>query len=146
MDPITDLFTLAKIKAAFTGLLKQPLFYLSLALLALGVGTYFYLNHATHEAVKTAVAASDQNATIKTYQTKDEAENRLVPIQQKEQAKAVQTAKDYEHVRTIIVTAPASSRTAQAPALIIDTLNDLERVSRERNAASAVPQPDVQSK
>lgn len=143
---VKGFFALANLKKEFAGLLKQPLFYLSLALLALGVGTYFYLNHATHEAVKTAVANSNQNATIQTYQTKDEAERRLAPIAEQEQRKAEQTQKDYANVRTTIVTAPPSSRDAQAPRLLVDTLNDLDRLSRDRANAGSVPDADVHAK
>jgi anionic cell wall polymer biosynthesis LytR-Cps2A-Psr (LCP) family protein len=139
-------FTVAGFKKSISGLLKQPLFYVALAVLAIGGGTYAFLNHSQNEAVKTAVAGADASATIKTYQTKDQAEAALVPLQEKEQAKAAQTQKDYTNVRTIIVTAPAPQRNAQVPRLVIDTLNDLERVSRERNAASAVPQPNVHAK
>jgi hypothetical protein len=59
-----------------------------LALLAVGGGTYFTLNHWKNQAVSTAVAGADANATIQTYRTKDQAEAALVPIQEKEQAKA----------------------------------------------------------
>jgi hypothetical protein len=139
-------FTVTGFKKSISGLLKQPLFYVALAVLAIGGGTYFTLNHWKNQAVTTAVAGADANATIKTYQTKEQAEAALVPLQEKEQAKAAQTQKDYTNVRTIIVTAPAPQRNAQVPRLVIDTVNDLERVSRERNAASAVPQPDVHTK
>lgn len=145
MDPITDFVILAKIKKAFSGLLKQPLFYVALALLALGVGTYFYLDHAQNKAVATAVANNNSKATIQAYQTKDQAEAQLVPIQAKEQAKTAQTQKDYTNVRTVIVTAQAPQRNAQVPRLVIDTLNDLDRLSAARDA-SAVPVADVHSK
>jgi disulfide bond formation protein DsbB len=143
---LSAFFTVAGFKKSISGLLKQPLFYVALALLALGGGTYFTLNHWKNQAVSTAVAGADANATIKTYQTKEQAEAALVPLQEKEQAKAAQTQKDYTNVRTVIVTAQAPQRNAQVPRLVIDTLNNLERVSRERNAASAVPQPDVHAK
>jgi hypothetical protein len=139
-------FTLTGFKKSISGLLKQPLFYVAIALLAIGGGTYFTLNHWKNEAVTTAVAHADEHATIQAYQTKDQAEAQLAPIQAQEQAKAIQTAKDYDHVRTVIVTTQAPQRNAQVPRLVIDTLNNLERVSRERNVASAVPQPDVHAK
>lgn len=139
-------FTLTGFKKSLSGLLKQPLFYVALALLALGGGTYAYLNHSQHEAVKAAVAGADSAATIQTYQTKDQAEAALVPLQEKEQAKAAQTQKDYANVRTVIVTAQAPQRNAQVPRLVIDTLNDLERLSRSREDAGAVSQPDVHAK
>lgn len=139
-------FTVAGFKKSMTGLLKQPLFYVAIALLAIGGGTYFTLNHWKNQAVTTAVAGADSAATIKTYQTKDQAEAQLAPIQEKEQAKAIQTAKDYDHVRTVIVTAPSPQRNAQVPRLVIDTLNDLDRLSRSREESSGVPNPDVHSK
>jgi hypothetical protein len=146
MEALAAFFTIAGFKKSITGLLKQPLFYVALALLAVGGGTYFTLNHWKNQAVSTAVAGADSKATIQTYQTKEQAEAALAPIQEKEQAKAIQTAKDYTNVRTVIVTSQAPQRNAQVPRLVIDTLNNLERVSRERSAASAVPQPDVHAK
>lgn len=141
-------FTLTGFKKSISGLLKQPLFYVALAVLAIGGGTYFTLNHWKNQAVTTAVAGADSNATIKTYQTKDEAERQLVPIQEQEQRKAEQTQKDYSNVRTIIVTTPAPQRNAATPRLIVDTLNDLERLSRNRDTQQpgAVPVGDVHTK
>jgi hypothetical protein len=148
MEPISAFFTLANIGKHLKGLLKQPLFYVAAALLAVGVGTYFYLDHATNKAVSTAVAGADSAATIKTYQTKDQAEAQLAPIREKEQQKAAQTQKDYTNVRTVIVTAQAPQRNAQVPRLVIDTLNDLERLSRarEQQQPGTVPVSDVHSK
>lgn len=138
-------FTVSGFKKSMSGLLKQPLFYVALALLALGGGTYFYLNHVTNQAVKTAVAGADSKATIQAYQTKDQAEAQLAPIQQQEQAKAAQTQKDYSNVRTVIVTTPAPQRNAQTPRLVIDTLNQLDRLSESREQSSAVPNAAVHS-
>lgn len=137
---------LGKAKKAITGLLKQPLFYVALLLLAVGTGTYFYLNHQTKEAVKSAVANADSTATIQTYQTKEEAEGRLAPLQEQEQRKAAQTQKDYAHVRTTIITAPSSSRDAQAPRILVDTVNELERLSRSRENPNGVPDAEVHAK
>lgn len=137
---------IGKAKKAISGLLHQPLFYVALLLLAVGTGTYFYLNHQTNQAVKAAVANADSTATIQTYKTKEEAEGRLVPLQEKEQQKAEQTQKDYAHVRTTIVTAPSSSRDAQAPRILVDTVNELERLSRSRENPSPVSDADVHSK
>lgn len=146
MEPITTLFTLASIKKHLTGLLKQPLFYVALALLALGVGTYVYLDHQTKQAVSSAVQNADSNATIATYQTKEEAEDRLIPLEEKAEQKADQTRKDYAHVRTTIVTATPSSRDAQAPRILVDTVNELERLSRQREDSDRVPDAEVHTK
>ena len=138
MDPITDFKILNIARKA----LSSKWLYVILALFALAGGTYAYLNHSTNQQVAAAVKGSNAAATIQTYQTKDAAEAALVPLQQKSAEKAAQTQKDYEHVRRIIYTAPQSDRQAQAPRLIVDTLNELERLSRTRDE-SPVPAPDV---
>lgn len=142
MDPIS-FFSIMGIKRAFSGLLKQPLFYVALALLAVGGGTYGYLRYSTNKQVEAAVAGADANATIETYDTINDAELALEPLEQKAEQKAEDTRKGYNDARQKIYQAPQPEREARASALIVRTLNDLERMSRDREAGR-VPDAQVQ--
>lgn len=112
-------------------------------LLAVGGGTYFYLNHQTKQVVATAVENVNKDATIKSYEAKDEIGNRVIVIDRKYDALREQTVKDYANVRNTIQDAPASERDAQAPRILIDTLNELDRLRSEREDPSGVPDADV---
>lgn len=140
---LLSLLSMAAIKKTFKGLLKQPLFYVALALLAVGGGTYAYLRYSTNQQVNAAVKGADAKATIDTYETIGEAEAALEPHEQKAEIKAEQTRKGYENARRKVYTAPQPERTNLASPLIVRTLNDLERMSRERDA-DRVPDAEVQ--
>lgn len=112
-------------------------------LLAVGGGTYYYLNHQTKEAVTTAVAGAAKDATIKSYETKDAIQNRVIVIDRKFDDLHDRTVRDYANVRNTIEAAPISERDAQAPRLIIDTLNELDRLRSEREDTGGVPDADV---
>lgn len=111
-------------------------------LLAIGGGTYFYLNHQQKEAVTAAVEQADAKATIQTYHTKEIITNRTVEVDRRFDELQRQTTKDYANVRNQIENAPVEERDAQAPALLIDTLNELDRLRQQRNA-DRVPDSDV---
>lgn len=111
-------------------------------LLAIGGGTYFYLNHQTKELVATKVEQVNSQATIKSYETKDAINTRTIVIDRKFDDLRVRTAQDYTNARNKVEAAPQEDRDAQAPHLLIDTLNDLDRLRRDRDAGG-VPDPDV---
>lgn len=111
-------------------------------LLAVGGGTYYYLTNQQEKAVTEAVKSADANATIRTYETKEVIYERTIEVDRKFDALEDQTIKDYSNVRNQIETAPPEVRDAQAPALLIDTLNELDRVRRQRET-SGVSDPDV---
>lgn len=113
-----------------------------LLLLAIVGGTYLYLNKQQEQAVTAAVEAADSKATIKSYETKDAIESRTIVIDRRFEDLQRQTTKDYTNVRNDINNAPVEERDAQAPVLIIDTLNELDRLRQQRNA-SGVPDADV---
>lgn len=143
MDPLTLTVAALKAKALFGKLLKSKWLYIILAVIAIGGGTYAYLNHSTNQAVASAVANSDAKATIDTYKTRDQAEAALIPLNEKAEAKAEQTRKDYQHVRQQVYSHSAPERSQIAPPLIIDTLNDLERMSRSREDTDGVSDAEV---
>lgn len=113
-----------------------------LLVLAIGGGTYFYLNKSKNEAVATAVKAADSNATIKSYETKDAIETRTIVIDRRFDDLQRQTIKDYANVRNTVQNAPETDRNAQAPDLLIDTLNQLDRLRANRDQ-SGVPDADI---
>jgi len=111
-------------------------------LLAIGGGTYLYLNHQQKEAVSAAVEAADSNATIQTYETKETINTRTIEVDRRFEDLQRQTIKDYANVRNQIEDAPVEERDAQAPPLLIDTLNELDRLRQQRNTGG-VPDADV---
>lgn len=145
MEPIEWALIGGKIKGFFKGLFKSPWFYVALAFLAIGGGTYLYLNHSTKQQVNQAVAHADDQATIDTYHADDKARQMLQPLDEKAEQKAAQTRKDYEHARQNVIAAPTPERQGSAPPLIIGTLNDLDRLSRSREDADGVPTSEVRS-
>lgn len=132
--------------AAVKLFMKSKKFLIPLAvvllLAAIGGGTYAYINHSKNEAVAAAVAGADSKATIQTYETKDTINNRNVEVDRKFDELRDQTTKDYSNARNRIQQAPAEDRTAQAPRIIIDTLNDLDRLRASREPAG-VPDADL---
>ncbi len=124
--------------------LKSKKFLIPFAIIALliavGGGTYFYLNHQKNEAVTAAVTQADSKATIKSYETKDAIATRVIVVDRKFDDLHNRTVKDYANVRTTIETAPVEERDAQAPRLIVDTLNELDRLRASRDE-SGVPDP-----
>lgn len=111
-------------------------------LLAVAGGTYAYLNHQTDELVATKVEQADANATIRSYETKEIITRRVEHIDLHFDNLQTRTTQDYADVRTSIQLAPEEERTAPAPRLIIDTLNELDRLRSERDSGG-VPDPDV---
>jgi citrate lyase gamma subunit len=111
-------------------------------LLSVGAGTYFYLNHQQEQAVAAAVKTADDKATIQTYETKEIINTRTIEVDRRFDDLQRQTIKDYANVRNQIEAAPVEERDAQAPALIIDTLNELDRLRQRRNEGG-VPDADV---
>lgn len=106
-------------------------------LLAIGGGTYLYLKHQTSEAVTSAVEKAGASATIQTYQTNDQVSGAYDIIDQKADATERQTIKDYQYVTYRIDAAPAEQKDAAVPPIIIDTLNELDRLRALRDAGPA---------
>ena len=111
-------------------------------LLAIGGGTYFYLNHQQEEAVAAAVETADSNATIRTYETKEIINTRTIEVDRRFDELQRQTIEDYNNVRNQIENAPVEERDAQAPAILVDTLNELDRLRQQRDSGG-VPDADV---
>lgn len=118
--------------------------YVGLAFIALAGGTYFYLQHDKKEAVTTAVKAADHEATDKSQKAAIVVNTRNQQVDQKMDRLKVQTVKDYTNARANLNAAPSQDRDAQAPAVIIDTFNNLDRLRAGRNIdAGPVPDPNI---
>lgn len=131
-------FTLAKAAAGVGGffkrILKSPWFYVVLAFLAIGGGTYFVINNWKDDAVATAVQGADQKATTVTLDAKDRINTRTQVIDVKMDGLRNQTTKDYTNARATLQAQPQAERDAPAPRVIIDTINDLDRLRSTRDA------------
>lgn len=145
MDPITLATVGEKVRNFFSNLFKSPFFWAGLLILAVGTGTYFYLKDDKAQAVTEAVAGADQQATLDTYRTKEEAEAALQPYVDRANQKQIQTIKEYEIVRREIHTYPEQDRQAYASPVILGTLNNLERMSRGRENENRVPDAQLPS-
>lgn len=115
-----------------------------LLLLSVGAGTFFYLRHQTSELVSSAVSGADQKASNATLQQAQQISDEKAKLDQQTIRIIVQTTKDYSHVEQRIQSAPAEQRQAPVPPLVIDTLNELDRLRQARDAdgmaASEIPQ------
>lgn len=137
MDPISATLIVAKLK----GLIKSPWLWAALLLVGVVAGSYVYLKHQTNELVATKIEASQGAATIDAYKTDQQIIYGEQAIDTKfDTIKEIHT-KEYNNVRTIIQQAPAEQREAPVPALIIDTLNNLDRL-RSDNSVS-LPDDEV---
>lgn len=103
-------------------------------LLAVGTGTYLYLDHQTEERIEEAVDAADANATIQTLETEGKIRDRSDEIDSKMDELERQTIKDTESVRNQVKNAPKDWRTAPADPVLVDTINELDRLRRNRYA------------
>lgn len=113
-----------------------------LLLLAVGGGTYWYLNKQTNDLVAAKVEQADSNATIKSYEAKEEIDSRTQAVDQKFDTLQRRTAQDYNNARIKANAAPVEERDAQAPRVIIDNLNELDRLRNERDSGG-IPDPEV---
>ncbi len=112
---------------------------IALAVLAISGGTYLYIHHDINKQVATKVEQHDDKATIQTLQTKDQAVTASRAIDNKYDALAIKTAKDYDHVRST-VTSPVVLQSADAPLdpLLLDTFNQLAGLHGNGAAANGV--------
>jgi hypothetical protein len=116
---------------------------IALVAAAIAVGGFLvWQNHwLFNKAVATKVENHDQNATIKTYETKTKVDEASAVIDQQFAKKHEQTQKEYIYVRQNVQQAPAQDRNAPASPVVIDTLNGLDRL--HAHAEGGVPDPNV---
>lgn len=136
MEPIEWALMAGKIKGFFKGILTSKWTYVVLLMVAIGGGIYFTANHWMNKAVSTAVAGADNKATDASQKAGLEVGTRNQAVDAKANKLKLQTAKDYTNARATLQAAPPATRDAQAPALLIDTINDLDRLRSARDADS----------
>lgn len=143
---LAEISIVSKIGGFFKKLFTSPWFYVVLAFIAIGVGTFFYLKHDKNEAVEQArteaTEQADTKATLQSYEAQAETTNRTRQIDQDYQIKREQTAKDYANARNTVQTAPVEDRDARASPVIIDTLNELDRLHLQREHPDSVHHPE----
>lgn len=134
--------------AAVKGFLLSKKFLIPAAIIALflaiGAGTYSYLNKQVVEKVEAAVEQADNRATIQTLETASEVQNATVTIDVKMDQLRNQTIRDYQYVQNRIESAPVETREAPVAPLIIDTLNELDRL-RQARGEDRVPDAELPS-
>lgn len=111
-------------------------------ILAVGAGTYFYLDKSKDDAVEAAVEGANDKATVETFKTETIIRDRTVKIDIDMDALREQTIKDYENARSEIAAAPVEAREEPVPDLVIDTLNSLSRMHEARRE-NRVPDTEV---
>jgi hypothetical protein len=129
----------------FFGSYKSKIILILIAI-TIGAGGFMFLQNKwlINKNVSTQVANHDQKATIQTLTIKSKVDDASAKIDEKFAQKHEKTEKEYIYVRQQIQSAPAGARNAPAPAIIVDTLNGLERL--HANAEGGVPDADVPAK
>ncbi len=138
MDPLFWTKVGLKLKSVFT----SKWLYVILLMIAIGGGIYLTANHWKDQAVSTAVTGADTKATVQSQAAGLEVGTRNAAVDQKADKLKYQTVKDYTNARATLQAAPPASRDAQAPAVIIDTINNLDRLRAARDT-NPVPSADV---
>jgi hypothetical protein len=92
--------------------------------------------------VSTAVTGADQKATNKSLKAEGEVTRRVAEREQPLIILREQTIKDYSNARATLEAQPQAEREAPAPRVIIDTLNDLDRL-RSAREPGGVPDAEV---
>lgn len=133
---IAEIPFLLKVKSFFGKLFSSPWFYAVLIFAAIAVGTGWYLKNdkadAVQEATIEATERADQRATVQSLETQNQVQERTQKIDRDFTDLREQTTKDFTNVRNQIETAPVEERSAPAPRILVDTLNELDRLRAER--------------
>ena len=138
---------LAKVGTFFGKVFSSKWLYVALAFIAIAGGTFYYLKNdkanAVDQATVTATEKANSTATIQSLEAQTKATDRGAAVDREYIAKREQTAKDYANARNTIDTAPVAERDAPAPRLLIDTLNELDRLHQQREHPDSVHQPET---
>lgn len=118
-----EALSFAKILGWGKSLFASKAFWITMIVAACIGGTAMLVHHDVKTHVAAAVTAADTKATVQAYETKDVAVKAAAKVDQKYDALATKTAKDYDNVR--INPPSVSSASSPADLLIVDTLNQL---------------------
>lgn len=141
------LFTIPTVAAAKAFLTSRKFLIpagIALLLIAIAFGVSRHLDNQTEERVASAVQTVNIQATNDTLQAKERVNTNNAKVEAKAIEKRVRTAKDYTNVRNRVEAAPVTVREAPVPPLLIDTLNELDRMRQDRDRdAGGVPDARV---
>ena len=139
--------TLASVGTFFGKVFSSKWLYVALAFAAIAGGTFYYLKHdkanAVDQADVTATEKANTTATIQSLEAQNKTADRAAAVDRDYTAKREQTAKDYANARNSIEAAPVDERDAPAPRLLIDTLNELDRLHQQREHPDSVHQSET---
>lgn len=139
---------LLKVKSFFGKLFSSPWFYAALVFIAIAVGTGWYLKNdkaeAVEQATEQATQQANQEATIQSLEAQTTTQERTQKIDREFTDLREQTTKDFTNVRNKIDTAPVEERDAPAPRILVDTLNELDRLRQERARTGPDRVPDTE--
>lgn len=108
--------------------------YVVLLMIAIGGGIYLTLNHWKDQAVSTAVTTENTKASNTALEAKDRINTRTGAVDVQMDKLRDQTTKDFTNARATLQAQPQADRDAPAPRVIIDTINDLDRLRSTRDA------------
>lgn len=133
----------AKLLAWGKSLLTNPYVLGVLATIAAIGGGLIFFHHEVNKKADVKIEQHDQIATKTATDTKDKATTAAHKIDNKYDALAAKTAKDYDHVRTNYDT-PAAAASADAPLdpAILDTLNQLAGMHSDSPSDGVSNSPD----
>lgn len=138
---------LAKLGTFFGKVFSSKWLYVALAFIAIAGGTFYYLKNdkanAVDQATVTATEKANSTATIQSLEAQGKVTERVIVVDRNYTALREQTAKDYANARNSIEAAPVDERDAPAPRLLIDTLNELDRLHQQREHPDSVHQPET---
>ena len=140
--------TSAAILSGIGRVFKSPWLWAVLLLVGVGGGTYWYLKDDKRDAVEDAENRGAQDANNQANEETRDVENAIEAATDKIIADNArlreQTAKDFERVRGRIETASQQEREAPVAPLIVDTLNELDRLRANRDGdVDAAPVRDA---
>jgi len=104
-----------------------------LLFIAVAFGVSRHLDNQTDERIASAVQNVNLDATNKTLETNNRVQIKNAEVDAKAIEKRVRTAKDYTNVRNDVEAAPVTVREAPVPPLLIDTINELDRLRQDRD-------------
>lgn len=121
--------------------------YVALAFIAIAGGTAYYLKHdkerAVDQATISATEKANTTATVQSLEAQNTVAGRTSVVDTAYVVLREQTAKDYANARNSIEAAPVEERDATAPRVIIDTLNELDRLHQQREHPDSVHYPEA---
>lgn len=137
----------AKAGNLFKTVVSSKWLYVALAFIAIAGGTFYYLKNdkenAVDQATVTATEKANTTATVKSLEAQNTVAGRTSVVDTAYVILREQTAKDYANARNSIETAPVEDRDAPASRVIIDTLNELDRLHQQREHPDSVHHPEA---